>query len=116
MLVENFLDKGKIFACEKIPCGKMIGLSLLKMKSIKQMLVLKPLRYLFLNQEQKNYLDFFCGRQNQYYFCFGKNYNQSKPVEQLSSLKVTNADLKIYRYLRIKIIYRRVRIITAFTF
>ena len=40
LLVENFLDKGKIFACDNFldegknfSCGKIIGLRLLKTKS-----------------------------------------------------------------------------------
>ena len=42
--VEKFFDHGKI-----------LGLSLLKMKSYnKKMLVLKPLKYILLNQEQKH--------------------------------------------------------------
>ena len=81
LLVENLLDEGKLLACDKfldeekisicakppwwsknigllksfIYCGKTIALSLLEMKSSNEtnMLVLKPLRYLFLNKEQK---------------------------------------------------------------
>ena len=50
------------------------------------MLILKPLKYIFLNLEQKiNFLTFF-GQTNQYYFFVCENHDQSKPAEQLLTL------------------------------
>ena len=93
-IVEKFFDR-----------EKMVSLSLLKMKSIKQILLFETLRYLFLNQEQKLCLT-FCGRQNQYYFCFVKNHSHFKsnhikfdlpcPIEyRISSIKCRNTYLKL---------------------
>ena len=49
------------------------------------MLVLKALRYIFLNQEQKlNSLVYLQWTKS--IFCFSKNYSQPKPAEQLLSL------------------------------